>query len=990
MIRKTRLLAGFMTAVLLSTTCLGGVRAAGEDGITTLNASASEDESATWKATVTAGETLFPEGTELLFAVADEEARAAVQEQLLTENAREEGNAEEDTTAGKTLQDLHVYDFGLTDAEKAEIDYTDKVTYSVKSNTAADTDTDAADYVIYRVVENEDSGEGAAVTLEPIEDSTGTVKLDESGWMTEFSVETEPVERIAVAVYKTAAAEMDESSEEGDGTEEEENAGNVGVSTFAVNVGGTVTPTEVVDTTDFAPVNRLQIRDNMDNASVEVLESSGVQKDDDGNDRIYKLGPESEKTEDGGDGASRGLSQGDFWGYIPEEGGYTNNSGIGFSMYPEMRGGTDDKKYGGISIMFEGSSLDYVTGEDKSSYRDQTDEESLTEYTYQWSYEAGWKEADRNLTGTTMKVKLLYRRVGYYNGRVINAVADIKITPSKNRNPACPYYDNTNYHAGYHGTYYPMIQVSASLYRGWVWQNVKEFNVKLSFYYEDDGVDYSNSDADNYYQKVGAISIGGDSAENMHYSSMYADYYTINSLNPQRDNEDWERPPRYIGPEYVLPNNNVLHAYVTGKFTVDGNKYTSNIATAYGQYDGDTQYYQHAYFGGPNTDGSGDTWGGAGVDEQGTARFKQNSVMIVPKTTDVLSFTMGNLERRPWENENRKPGDADYSSLGYTMGTDIMWAAISTEPFSGTRTQVVIPVNKQWKHINYTKEQITAVEVELWAVFNTSDSTDESTLQEHRIRTIELTADNEWRGKFRGVDSPAEFLPKDGYYNFRYEVREVSVTINGEKISSSSQEFPYELSDDSVTILNTQSSSDAIKNGFTLVNTKEQTGSITINKVDAANDNAAMNGVVFTLDKIISTTDQTIDTTFAQRTETTANGRVLFSDLPLGVYRLTETKTLPGYTLLKEPVIIEIPLVVDSSTSSGSVPAGDGGVQETDGKTYYYNLTYTITNGQSFDLPQTGGTSADRIMRTGMVLFATAAGALLYLNRKRRREQQKS
>ena len=99
----------------------------------------------------------------------------------------------------------------------------------MKSDAAADTDTDAADYAIYRVIENEDSGEGAVMTLEPIEDSAGYVKLDESGWMTEFSVETEPVERIAVAVYETAAAETEEGSEEGDGTEEEENAGDVGI-----------------------------------------------------------------------------------------------------------------------------------------------------------------------------------------------------------------------------------------------------------------------------------------------------------------------------------------------------------------------------------------------------------------------------------------------------------------------------------------------------------------------------------------------------------------------------------------------------------------------------------------------------------------------------------------------------------------------------------------------------------------------------------------
>ena len=156
MIRKTRLLAGLMATVLLSTTCLGGVSAAGDEGITTLNASTSEDESTTRNATVTAGETLFPEGTELRFAVTDEEIKAAVQEQLMTENAEEEENAEEDTTAGRTLQDLHVYDFSLIDAEEAEIDYTDKVTYSVKSSSAADTDTDATDYAVYRVNENED------------------------------------------------------------------------------------------------------------------------------------------------------------------------------------------------------------------------------------------------------------------------------------------------------------------------------------------------------------------------------------------------------------------------------------------------------------------------------------------------------------------------------------------------------------------------------------------------------------------------------------------------------------------------------------------------------------------------------------------------------------------------------------------------------------------------------------------------------------------
>ena len=121
---------------------------------------------------------------------------------------------------------------------------------------------------------------------------------------------------------------------------------------------------------------------------------------------------------------------------------------------------------------------------------------------------------------------------------------------------------------------------------------------------------------------------------------------------------------------------------------------------------------------------------------------------------------------------------------------------------------------------------------------------------------------------------------------------------------------------------------------------------------------------------------------------TNNSGQCSFTDLEEGCYLLTETKTQPGYTLLKEPVKITLPYVVSNETAS-SITGNSQGIVRDDG-TYYYNLTYTITNGQSFDLPQTGGTSADRIMRTGMILFATATGALLYLNRKRRREQQKS
>lgn len=957
MIRKTRLLAGFMTAVLLSTTCLGGVSAAGEEGITTLNASASEDESATWKATVTAGETLFPEGTELTFAVADEEKKAAVQEQLLAEIAEE--NAEEDTTAEKTLQDLHVYDFSLTDAQGAAVEYTDKVTYSVKSDSAADTDTDAADYVIYRVIENEDSGEGVAVTLEPIENSTGTVKLDESGWMTEFSVETEPVERIAVAVYKTAVAEKDENPEAGDRTEEKESAEDVGVSTFAAvnknNLNGYVIGTEKVKKDSYAPMNNLMILDNIPDASVEVIDwdkTGGVATDDPTTDpddpysgyqiKIIDATKEYDGKEDSVDAA---LSQGDFLNSDRNDG-----IGPGNSMYKDMRGDAGDLYYGGIAVMFKGSDPNAQCEPDES---------------YQWTYDVGWDDLDQSIEDTSMWVELLYTNAGYYKGELVNAVAKISVTPSKNRNPSSRYNSN-----GYAGVYNPMIQVSGSLYRGWVWQNVEQFHVDLSFYYADEEIRDENK-----------ILIGAENSNDMNYNSMFADYYTINSLNPIEDTTSWESPPRYIGPEYVLPTQEITHAYIVDTFEVEEVDYTSNIRKEYvtnnSGTEGDT-YTQVAYNGGTNE------WGGAGVDEIDAPRFAQNSVMIIPKQTPTLSFTMGKMERKPWYN-----GGEGRNNL--TQATNMMWATISTRPFTQTRVPVNINFTKNWGNMTETElNKVLSVDFELWL------ESENNPPEKLRKITITKNENNEWKGTFELVPD-LKFYIDHGYNNPKYVLKEIKVNYT-DKTSDSvdGQDFPYDISGnltiDNVTRKDGDNSSYEINQEFSITNTKKQKGSVTVIKkgIDGTSE-MKLDGVEFQLQRATVEGDVwNIDSSSSPITKTTVNGQCEFKDLEKGNYLLTETKTLSGYTLLKEPVKITIPYIMSTSDVSGGTGPGTGtGIQDGD-KTYYYNLTYTITNGQSFDLPQTGETSADRIMRTGMILFVTAGGALLYLNRKRRREQQKS
>ena len=876
----------------------------------------------------------------------------------MTEIAEEEENTEEDTTAGKTLQDLHVYDFSLTDAEKAAIDYTDKVTYSVKSDSAADTDTDAADYVIYRVIENEDSGEGAAVTLEPIEDSTGTVKLDESGWMTEFSVETEPVEQIAVAVYKTAAAETEEGSEEGDGTEEEENAGDVGVSTFAVNTDQSVKLPELspVLHDSFAPMNNLLILDNMEGASVTVTTQN---MDNDKISDIAVLNPNSENNNQDYDGMTT-----------------ANWSSVSNTMYGSMCAGTGDTKYGGVAVRFTPTDYKYIdmSGKSYSNHNNDINE------TFKWEFEAGWDPRDRNLSRTEMSVTLQYTNVGYYRGELINATAVIKVTPSKNRNHDTAWYKNGD--GGYKGTYYPMFQASASLYRGWVWQNVEQFHVDLTFTYAEG-------------ELAGQAITLGSGAQS--YDSMFADYYTINSLNPQYNTGDSSRyentewPCRFIGAEYVLPEHNIQHAYKVQNYTVGDKSFISNISDSFTSKDANgNDFIQYAYNG-------GDTPWPEEYDVIDSDGWAQNSVMIIPDSTRTLSITMGQLEWQPWNYAS------DSNKVGYTKASNVMWATISTRPFTQTRVPVNINFEKKWADIsNEDLEKIASVSLELRLAYDKkvdpdTDSVVNPNSGEEFLRSITLSEGDggSWTGTFNLIPD-LKFYKENGYVNPGYVIREIKITYNdGTEISADSSDFPFDISGDDKKIDDINRESEGsynIRESFEITNTEKQTGTINIQKLssDAEGDNAMPN-VTFSLQKanVDEQNNWTPDpNSQAIEATTNASGQCSFTNLEEGYYLLTETKTQPGYTLLKEPVKITLPYVVSNGTAS-SITGNSQGIVRDDG-TYYYNLTYTITNGQSFDLPQTGGTSADRIMRTGMVLFATAAGALLYLNRKRRREQQKS
>ena len=72
---------------------------------------------------------------------------------------------------------------------------------------------------------------------------------------------------------------------------------------------------------------------------------------------------------------------------------------------------------------------------------------------YRWNYKAGWKGEDLDIKQTTMKVRLQYTNAGYYKGKLIDATAEISITPSKNNNETS--VNNSLRGGGYCGIYQP-------------------------------------------------------------------------------------------------------------------------------------------------------------------------------------------------------------------------------------------------------------------------------------------------------------------------------------------------------------------------------------------------------------------------------------------------------------------------------------------------------------------------------------------------------
>lgn len=249
-----------------------------------------------------------------------------------------------------------------------------------------------------------------------------------------------------------------------------------------------------------------------------------------------------------------------------------------------------------------------------------------------------------------------------------------------------------------------------------------------------------------------------------------------------------------------------------------------------------------------------------------------------------------------------------------------------------------------------------------------TDGTEEKPFStDNLIANVTLNKGNSWKATIPsslGVDY------KD------YVIRELKEDEHGSTIINDTKYSVIEDSEnmvvDNASYKVSYSREDAAQKAYKCIVTNTRLNTITINKVDS--NDQPLDGAEFSLEKKDSSNNWKVIST-----ETSKNGTLKFSDLEDGQYRITETKSPAGHSLLANSINVTLPMTLDS-TQEG-LEKGKGITKE-DGKVYYYDLTYTIKNNKLFNMPASGGRFKATLI--GIAVMILAAGCYILRHRRKR------
>lgn len=96
-----------------------------------------------------------------------------------------------------------------------------------------------------------------------------------------------------------------------------------------------------------------------------------------------------------------------------------------------------------------------------------------------------------------------------------------------------------------------------------------------------------------------------------------------------------------------------------------------------------------------------------------------------------------------------------------------------------------------------------------------------------------------------------------------------------------------------------------------------------------------------------------------------------------GEYTIIEIQSPEGYSLLANPVTVEVGMTSPQSDSD------TGYTVVNDGSTRYYHLKLKVINNKLFTMPEAGGRNIFMMTLAGTAMIALAAGSTIYYRRRR-------
>ena len=342
--------------------------------------------------------------------------------------------------------------------------------------------------------------------------------------------------------------------------------------------------------------------------------------------------------------------------------------------------------------------------------------------------------------------------------------------------------------------------------------------------------------------------------------------------------------------------------------------------------------------------------------------------------------------------ENEKPGTS-LKSVHIDGGKDCAVAAdgvkvygaiaegeanAATATFENTARELIdITVKKEWKTQD-GKADIPQADLPnaIYLQLQRTETPDEadSWLPVSGYKSVELKKPDGYEGwtkQFTGLDKYDASKSESARVAYTYRVLE-SATETGQFYGGAEGDV-IEINGKKYKVLNTTVTGNSADKTLTLTNQLQDAKyKLVITKQDAQDPNTKLGGVEFKLEKPDAELSETKTGKTAEET-----GELTFADLTPGSYRLTETKTAEGYTLLAEP--IEFTLTADGRCLRGD----ETFVETTAGADDVYNIALTVYNRKGFTLPHTGADAPSLWLLIGLPALVAVLLVLVFRYNKK-------